>query len=448
MFYDRLVLEYNRCPPDCSACEPACSAAQGRMLPLLSSVHVPEAGFHGVITCNQCSNPSCLQVCPTGAISRDEDDGIARIDEQKCVGCGLCTLGCPYGGIKYRTDTEQAIKCDLCNGSPKCIDTCKYNALTYLESRALWDHLDKPGLLAPGVTLCAGCTLELTSRVTFKVLGNKDVVYFSAPGCHAPAVNGAGWYGGGTMATVAANLVACMMTHVPSAMTGVSRYFRKIGKNVKCVCIVGDGTTADVGFQPLSGAAERGENIIYICYDNEAYMNTGIQRSSTTPYKSWTSTTWVAQEYRGKGQRAKNMPLIMLMHHIPYVATATVAYLEDFVRKLEKAMAVKDGLAYIHLLTPCPTGWRAPVDSGIELSRLAVQTNYFPLWEAEGGRVRFTYEVPNPRPVSEFTKSMGRFSHLTERELQELQQIVDESYAEIKGLVLGTERKSGTKVMN
>jgi phenylglyoxylate dehydrogenase beta subunit len=281
--FNTLVREYNRCPPNCSACEEACAKAKGNGLPLIRSVHIPEAKFHGVMTCHQCHSPSCLEVCPTAAITRGTGDGIVRIDESKCAGCGLCTLACPYGCIYYGSDKEQATKCDLCGGKPKCVEACKYNALSLFDSQTLHSQLDKRDLLAPGVTLCAGCTVELASRTTYKVLGHKDIVYFSAPGCNAPAVNGAGWSGGGSMSTLAANSVACMMTNIASTMTGVSRYFRKMGKDIKCVCFVGDGATADIGFQSLSGAAERDENIIYICYDNEAYMNTGVQRSSTTP---------------------------------------------------------------------------------------------------------------------------------------------------------------------
>jgi pyruvate/2-oxoacid:ferredoxin oxidoreductase beta subunit len=158
-------------------------------------------------------------------------------------------------------------------------------------------------------------------------------------------------------------------------------------------------------------------------------MNTGIQRSGTSPLHGWTTTTPVGKEGKGKGRQGKYMPLIMASHGIPYVATASVAYLEDYARKLKKAMAVKDGLSYIHLLTPCPTGWRSPTDSGIELSRMAVETNYFPLWEAENGEYRFTYKPKKIRPVQEFTKMMGRFSHLTDVELQEFQRQVDKRMA-------------------
>jgi len=227
----------------------------------------------------------------------------------------------------------------------------------------------------------------------------------------------------------------CLMTNVPSVMTGVKRYFQKKGKDVTCVAFVGDGATADIGFQPLSGAAERGENLIYVCYDNEGYMNTGIQRSSTTPYGGWTTTTPATGKGRGKQRTAKNIPLIMAAHGIPYVATASPGDLEDFARKLVKAKAVKDGLSYIHLFSPCPTGWRASPDRVIDICRMAVETNYFPLWEMEKGEYRLTRRVKKPKPIQEFTKLMGRFSHLQERDYEELQKIVDSRLKVIEGLV-------------
>lgn len=283
-------------------------------------------------------------------------------------------------------------------------------------------HYHDEDLLTPATGMCPGCPAELAARVMFKVLG-RNVIAFRTPGCQ-PIF----------MSRVCA--IGCLMTNIASGMTGVSRYMHKIGRDdVISLCYVGDGATADVGFQPLSGAAARGEHILYICNDNEAYMNTGIQSSSTTPLGSWTSTTWVGKRGRGKETPGKYMPLIMLMHGVSYVATATPAYLEDYILKLEKAKeAVKHGMAYIHLHNPCPIGWRAPVDSGFELSRLAVETNYFPLWEAEEGRLHFTHRVKKPKPVTELTKLQRRFSHLTEGELEQLQQIVDERFALIERL--------------
>lgn len=277
-------------------------------------------------------------------------------------------------------------------------------------------------LLTGATGMCPGCPAELAARVMLKVLG-RNVITFRTPGCQ-PIF----------MSRVSG--IPCLMTNIASSMTGASRYLRKIGRDdVICACFVGDGATADVGFQPLSGAAARGEHILYICNDNEAYMNTGIQGSSTTPLWSWTSTTWVGKKSRGKSNEGKYMPLIMLMHGVSYVATATMAYLEDYVLKLEKAKeAVRHGMAYIHLHTPCAIGWRAPVDRGIELSRLAVQTNYFPLWEAEDGKLQFTRRIKKPKPLKELIKLQGRFSHLTEEELEQFQQIVDKRFALIKRL--------------
>jgi pyruvate/2-oxoacid:ferredoxin oxidoreductase beta subunit len=163
-------------------------------------------------------------------------------------------------------------------------------------------------------------------------------------------------------------------------------------------------------------------------------MNTGNQRSSTTSYKAWTNTTPVGETLRGKEQKSKNIPLIMAFHGIPYTATATVAYLEDYVKKLTRAMNTKDGMSYIHLFTPCPSGWRAAMDSGIDMSRLAVETNYFPLWECEHGRFRLTQEINKPEPIEEYTKLIGKFSHLTRDELREFQQSVNVRYEQIKAL--------------
>ena len=264
--------------------------------------------------------------------------------------------------------------------------------------------------------------MELLSRFTLQVLG-KDIILFGAPGCGVL----------GERCQVA--YYGCLMTNVPSSMTGVKRYFDRIHQEVTCVALVGDGTTADVGFQVLSAAAERGEKILYICYDNEGYMNTGIQRSSTTPLSSWTTTTPIGPKGRGKKNVSKNVPLLMAFHEIPYVATATLAFLEDYAEKLKKAQtASKDGMAYIHVLTPCPTGWRSAPNSVLELCRAAVESNYFPLWEADYGAIRITHQVPYPKPVKDFTKLMGRFSHLSAAELHHLQEYTDRRYEQIKKL--------------
>jgi pyruvate/2-oxoacid:ferredoxin oxidoreductase beta subunit len=282
---------------------------------------------------------------------------------------------------------------------------------------------------AGGVAWCAGCTLELTARFVPKVLG-KDIVLVGCPSCSAPVL-----YGQNLGTWHRMSYISCLMTGVASTATGISRYYRKIGKEATIVCFSGDGCSADIGFQPLSGAAERNEHIIYITYDNEGYMNTGYQRSSTTPLGASTSTTPVGTAGRGKLTPAKNLPLLMAMHGASYVATATLSHLEDFAKKLIKAKEKKnEGFVYIHVFTPCVMGWRIESDSSIQVCRMAVRTNYFPLWEAENGRFHLTHEVAIPRPIQEFVKPIRKFAHMKERELNSFQQMVNQRYELIKGL--------------
>ncbi len=294
----------------------------------------------------------------------------------------------------------------------------------------VFDYFCEEDQFAGGVAWCAGCPLELTARFVPKVLG-KNMVFVGTPGCAAPVLHGqniGAWHRLAYLSSV--------MTGVPSKATGLSRYFHRIGQEATVVCFTGDGCATDVGFQPLSGAAERRERIIYLAYDNEGYMNTGNQRSSATPLGAATTTTPVGKLGRGKPTTAKNMPLIMLMHRPVYMATATLSHLEDFAKKLQKAKEkVEEGFVYLHVFSPCPVGWRIDSDKSIEVCRTAVRTNYFPLWEADDGKPRFTVEVANPKPVTEFTKLMRKFSHLKEDGIAELQKAVDERFALIKSLV-------------
>jgi pyruvate/2-oxoacid:ferredoxin oxidoreductase beta subunit len=288
---------------------------------------------------------------------------------------------------------------------------------------------EKEEQYAGGLAWCAGCPLELNLRFVPKVLG-KDIVIVGCPCCSAPIL-----YGQNVGTWHRLSYYSTLMTGVASSATGLARYYQKVGKDVTVVCYTGDGCAADVGFQPLSGAAERNEKIIYICYDNEGYMNTGVQRSSTTPLHAATTTTPIGKESRGKPTVPKNVPLIMAMHQSAYVATATLSHLEDLAKKLVKAAEKrKEGFVYLHVFCPCPVGWRIPSDSSIQVCRMAVRTNYFPLWEAEDGKFRFTHEVANPRPVEEMTKLIGKFAHLKEDQLKDLQQMVNERYALIKTL--------------
>ena len=201
--------------------------------------------------------------------------------------------------------------------------------------------------------------------------------------------------------------------------------------------MAGDGGTADIGLQALSGAMERGHDMIYICYDNEAYMNTGIQRSSATPYGAMTTTSPPGKKSIGQVTWKKNLPEIMVAHGIPYVATACSSFLFDLEEKVKKAMKIK-GPSYIHVLSVCPTGWRIPIEKAITYGRLAVDTNFFPLYEVENGVYRITYEPSKVLPVSEYLKGQGRFRHLTEKDIEEIQKRVDREFELLKKKVAMT----------
>ena len=422
VFNSVLRIEEGRCPPDCSLCMDKCleKHAQARSS-AIKVLHLPEAEAHTALVCGQCGEPVCQECCPTGAISKDPDSGVVTIDEQSCMGCGLCSLVCPYGGAAYNVSTKHAVKCDQCGGDPACVQACPYGLISYVENRSVQDYLQIDDPLSKGTTMCPGCAAEISHRFTLRVLG-REVILTGAPGCACSMILGMETPAG----IKAPETVPChmaLLTNVASVMTGMKRYYQKIKRDVKVVSFVGDGATADIGFQPLSGAAERGENIIYICYDNEAYMNTGIQRSGTTPQGAWTTTSEVGRVQRGKRKTGKNVPLLMAMHDgVSYAATATVAYPLDYARKLKKAMEVTDGMVYIHLFSPCPVGWKGDSEKVIEMCQAAVESNYFPLWEADHGTFSITHLVENPRPLREFTSLMGRFKHLTNDELELMHQ--------------------------
>jgi len=289
----------------------------------------------------------------------------------------------------------------------------------------------KEDVFSQGIAVCPGCISELALRFTMRVVGGKDTILFTAPGCSASLPGGFGTEYPSHIADY-----ICLFDNVASSMTGVSRYYKSKGRDVRLVAFVGDGATVDIGLQPLSAAAERQENFIYICNDNEGYMNTGGQRSGSTPLWARTANTPVGKVRHGKEQNSKYLPLIMLAHEIPYVATATMAYPKDYAQKLNKAMNIKSGLSYLHLLLPCIATWWFPTDQGIDVSRLAVETNYFPLWEAEYGKVRLTKEVVKPKLIHEYTRLSRRYSHLTEQDLEQIQKSVDNRYNTIKALTL------------
>ncbi len=293
----------------------------------------------------------------------------------------------------------------------------------------VFDYLKYDDPVAGGVAFCAGCPLELLLRFVPQVLGN-DIVITGTPSCSAPVLLGQNTGSWHKMA-----YYGTLMTGAASNATGLVRYYNRAGIKNTVVCFNGDGTASDIGFSNLSGAAERNEKFIYICYDNEGYMNTGIQKSSTTPFGAKTTTTPVGVAERGKNIRSKNMALLMAMHKIPYAATASMSNLKDLAEKLLKAQEKKEeGFCYLHVYCPCPTGWGVPTNNSIEVCKKAVSTNYFPLWESEAGNLKFTKEIKNPKPVTEYTKLIRKFNHLNKAELEILQQDVDFNFQLLKQL--------------
>jgi len=279
--------------------------------------------------------------------------------------------------------------------------------------------------LLPGNASCPGCPASLGLRMLGKALEDNYVLVI--PACCSTIIEGP--YPKTSYNVPVLNIAFAAS---PSAAAGVKAGFEILGKgDIKVVVWAGDGATADIGMASLSGAAERNDDIIYICYDNEAYMNTGIQRSSATPYAAWTTTT-----VTGKSEHKKNVPLIMASHKIPYVATASVAYPIDFIAKVRRAASIK-GFKYIHLHSPCPTGWRFPSDKTIEIGKLAVQTGLWPLYEIDHGVFKLSgickplLNKSNRKPIEEYIKLQGRFSRITQEQLNELKSYVDELWSEI-----------------
>ena len=282
--------------------------------------------------------------------------------------------------------------------------------------------------LAPGHRLCAGCGAGIVVRQILAAI-DEPVVLANATGC----------------LEVSTSIFPYSSWRVPwihnafenaaSTMSGVETAYRSLVKqgkipeeNVKFLAFGGDGGTYDIGIQALSGALERGHKMMYVCYNNEAYMNTGIQRSGATPYGAWTTTTPVKHF---KKEIKKSIDDIVTAHKVPYQATASVAYPDDLYKKLIKAKEIR-GFKFIHIIAPCPPGWKARPEDTVKLARLAVQTGIFPVFEVENGKFVQTVRTPNRKPVLEYLKLQGRFKHLKESDVADIQKMVDTRYAELE----------------
>lgn len=291
--------------------------------------------------------------------------------------------------------------------------------------------ITKKEYFVPGHRACQGCAEALAVRLVAKALG-KNVVVASATGCMEivssplPFTNwGVPWI------HVAFENAAAVASGAEAGTKALIRKGKLPDKGTVFLGMGGDGATSDIGLQALSGAFERGHNFVYVCYDNEAYMNTGIQRSSATPFGASTTTSPAGKLTPGQVTWKKNMPEIAVAHNIPYVATACSSYPFDLIQKVEKAARI-EGPAYVHILSVCPTGWRLPPEKAIWIGRLAVETGVFPLYEVEKGKYRITIEVPELRPVQEYLKPQGRFRHLSSELIEEIQKRVVEEFNKLK----------------
>jgi pyruvate ferredoxin oxidoreductase beta subunit len=287
-------------------------------------------------------------------------------------------------------------------------------------------ELPKEEYWFPGNASCAGCGAAIAIRLAQKALGQRTV--FVVPACCTSVIQSA--FPFSAFATPCLNIA---FEAAAAAASGVVAAYEKRGvKDVTVMAWAGDGGTVDIGLQALSGAAERGTNFIYVCYDNEAYGNTGFQRSGSSPFGSQTTTTPT-----GKKEHKKNVPMIMAAHGIPYVATACIAYPMDFVNKLRKAKTFV-GTKYLQILTPCPPGWRYSTEKTVEMGRLAVQTGIWALYEIEQGKFRLNppsvglLDKAKRKPIEDYVKAQGRFGQLSPSDVEELKRWVDETWENYK----------------
>jgi pyruvate ferredoxin oxidoreductase beta subunit len=273
--------------------------------------------------------------------------------------------------------------------------------------------LPKADYLEAGHRACQGCAEALCMRLVHKALGRNTIVA-SATGCmeiisspypetswNVPWIH------------VAFENSASVASGIESGYKALMRKGRYPKRKINFVGYGGDGATADIGLQWVSGAMERGHDMIYVCYDNEAYMNTGIQRSSATPLGAATTTSPAGKVVKGQQTWKKNVTEIIAAHNIPYVATINPSYPFDLFRKVQKA-ANTPGAAYLHAYAACPTGWRMRPELAIQVGRLAVETGVFPLYEVENGKYKINIEIEDFRPLKDYLKLQGRFRHLSD----------------------------------
>ncbi len=298
-------------------------------------------------------------------------------------------------------------------------------------------EMNKPERLAPGHRMCAGCGGTITVRAVLRALHEGDkAVIGNATGCLE-------------VSTFMYPFTAYEDSYIHNAfenagatMSGVETAYRilkekgKIKEDYKFITFGGDGGTYDIGFQSLSGAMERNHDFVYVCYDNGAYMNTGIQRSSATPMYADTTTTPVGSQSNGKMQNRKDLAAIIAAHDVPYVGQSTLlGNFKDLHTKAEKAIYT-EGACFLNVMSPCPRGWRYPTEDIMEICRLGVETCYWPLFEVDHGKWILNYEPKKKLPIEDFLRPQGRFKHLfkpgNEHLIEQFQAEVDRRWEELQ----------------
>jgi pyruvate ferredoxin oxidoreductase beta subunit len=295
--------------------------------------------------------------------------------------------------------------------------------------------------LDAGHMACPGCGQALAARLVTEALG-PDVVIANATGCLE--VFTTAW----PRTSWRVPWIHSVFANTPAVASGIEAALKMQGRPEKVVAFGGDGGTFDIGLQSLSGMLERNHNVLYVCFDNEGYMNTGVQRSSSTPHAAATTTSPHGKQRMGKRHLKKDLLAIISAHHIPYAATATVAYPDDLRAKVRRGIEI-EGPAFLLVHSPCPLGWGHDGAESIEVARLAVQTGFFPLLELERGAVVSAMRIRKVRPVGDYLRKQGRYSHLFEdtpearEELQHLQELADYNI-ELFGLAGSGDRQFDT----
>jgi len=393
-----------------------------------------------VRVCRDVAGPACYDFTGRGFTMKVDTPYGEALQLADCISCGRCVSACPTGALTFNQRSLNSFRvdesrCILCGA---CVDVCPVDALEqtndFEEARRRWLELvDQGSQLAGGHRMCAGCGAPIVVRQV--LMGASDpVVVAAATGCLEVSTTiypYTSWKGG---------FIHTAFENAAATLSGVETAFRALKKkgaideNVKFIAFGGDGGTYDIGLQSLSGAMERGHKMLYVCYDNGAYMNTGFQRSGATPTGAWTTTSPVGEESAGKLQNRKNLTEVMIAHGLRYVAQASPHDPRDLVRKAAKALAT-DGPTFLNILSPCPRGWRSDGAESIDLAREAVNTCYWPLFECEDGQYRLTYRPHHKLPLVPWLKRQGRFAHLfkagNEWALANIEAWVDDEWAKL-----------------